>query len=203
MKKFKTVLSMAAAIMIAMSGAAYAAVTNNSPAPDFTLTDSNGNSHSLSDFAGKYVVLEWVNYDCPFVKKFYRFGDMQGLQEDLTGQDVIWLSINSSATGKQGAYGPDEVNQIMANSEAQPTAYLFDTDGTVGRLYGAKTTPHMYVINPDGDLIYQGAIDSIASVDSSDIAEADNYVLQALSQASAGDAITDPVTKPYGCSVKY
>lgn len=203
MKIFKTFFVLAAVMFMCSTMNASAAVTNNEAAPNFTLTDSNGNDHSLSDFAGKYVVLEWINFDCPFVKKFYQMGNMQQFQQQVTDNGAIWLSINSSAEGKQGSYSPEEVNEIITNSQSNQTAYLHDTDGTVGQLYGAKTTPHMFVINPEGVLIYQGAIDSIRSADPSDISAADNYVLQALSQAAAGEEITPPVTPPYGCSVKY
>lgn len=203
MKKLFAFLGVFAIMSMMSSKSANADITTNSMAPEFTLTDSNGQSHSLSEFKGKYVVLEWVNYDCPFVKKHYTPGNMQGLQKNLTEEGAVWLSINSSAEGNQGAYSADEVNQIMENSGAMPTAYLFDTDGTVGKMYGAKTTPHMYVINPEGVLIYQGAIDSIPSFDSADIKAADNYVMKALSQAKAGETVSSPTTQPYGCSVKY
>ncbi|MGE0268376.1 MAG: thioredoxin family protein [Candidatus Omnitrophota bacterium] len=203
MKKLFICFSISAILCTVRMGAAHADISTNSEAPEFTLTDSHGQTHSLSGFKGKYVILEWVNYDCPFVKKHYTPGNMQGLQKSLTEEGAVWLSINSSAEGKQGAYSADEVNQIMENSGAMPTAYLFDTDGTVGKMYGAKTTPHMYVINPEGVLIYQGAIDSISSFDSADIKAADNYVIKALSQAKSGEAVSTPTTQPYGCSVKY
>lgn len=203
MKKFFALLS---TIIIAVSmnaTGAQAAVKTNDMAPDFTLTDSNGQSHSLTDFRGKYVVLEWVNFDCPFVKKHYVPGNMQQLQKDMTAKDVVWLSINSSAPGKQGNYSAGEVNQIIENSGAQPTAYLFDPDGTVGKLYGAKTTPHMFVVGPEGILRYQGAIDSIPSFDSADIPKAQNYVVAAIEELAAGQAVSNPSTTSYGCSVKY
>lgn len=201
----KIIAMLAAVVLTATVGAglATAAVQNNAMAPDFTLTDSNGQTHSLSDFRGKYVVLEWVNFDCPFVKKHYVPGNMQSLQKEMTGKDVVWLSINSSATGKQGSYSPSEVNQIMENSGAAPTAYLFDTDGKVGKSYGAKTTPHMFVIDPEGKVAYQGAIDSIPSFDSADIPKATNYVTAAIASLMSGEAVSDASTTPYGCSVKY
>ncbi|MBZ0166074.1 MAG: thioredoxin family protein [Candidatus Omnitrophica bacterium] len=203
MKKFIALFSMIImAVLMTVTGA-QSAVKTNDPAPDFTLTDSNGQSHSLTDFRGKYVVLEWVNFDCPFVKKHYVPGNMQQLQKDLTAKDVVWLSINSSAPGKQGNYSAAEVNQIIANSGAQPTAYLFDPDGAVGKTYAAKTTPHMYVVGPEGKLLYQGAIDSIPSFDSADIPKAQNYVVAALDEIAAGQTVTNPSTTPYGCSVKY
>lgn len=203
MKKLTALLG--ALVLAAMlgTGAAHAAVDNGAMAPDFTLKDSNGNTHSLSDFRGKYVVLEWVNYDCPFVKKHYVPGNMQALQKDLTGKGIVWLSINSSAPGKQGAYSASEVNQILENSGAQPTAYLFDSNGKVGKEYGAKTTPHMYVVDPEGKLAYQGAIDSIPSFDSADIPKAQNYVTTAIDNLMNGQQVANAATTPYGCSVKY
>lgn len=182
---------------------AQAAVITNQESPDFTLMDSMGQEHSLSQYRGKYVVLEWVNYECPFVKKHYQSGNMQSLQGTNTANGVVWLSINSSAKDKQGYYEPDQINQIIENSDSKPTAYLIDTNGSIGKLYGAKTTPHMYIVNPEGVLIYQGAIDSVPSVDSADIPGATNYVQQALNQAMAGESVSEATTKSYGCSVKY
>ncbi len=172
-------------------------------APEFELTDSNGKKKSLHDYKSKFVVLEWVNYECPFVKKHYSGLNMQKLQNTYTKQGVVWLSINSSANGKQGNYLPSEVNKLMAEKRACPTAYLFDTDGKVGRLYGAKTTPHMFVINPNGTLIYAGAIDDKAGVDPNETPQAKNYVQLALDEAMGGKAVSVPKTKSYGCSVKY
>jgi peroxiredoxin len=193
-----------ATTMVAMINAlALADVMINQPAPDFTLTDSLGKEHRLSDYQGKYVVLEWVNYDCPFVKKHYQSGNMQNIQQQLVSEDVVWLSINSSAEGKQGHFTPAQINEIMANSHAVPTAYLIDAAGEVGRLYGAKTTPHMFIIDPDGTLIYQGAIDDQPTFDPADIAKAKNYVLSAMASAKSGEPVADATTTPYGCSVKY
>lgn len=180
-----------------------AGVNIGETAPDFTLTDTKGTSHSLSQHKGKFVVLEWVNYDCPFVKKHYDNGYMQALQKDYTAKDVVWLSINSSAEGKEGHYSPDKTNEMIQERGAAPTAFLLDTDGKVGKLFGAKTTPHMYIISPEGVLIYQGAIDSKPSADSADIASSVNYVKQGLDEAIAGKAVSEPSTKSYGCSVKY
>lgn len=182
---------------------AYAEVVVNSPAPDFALTDSQGVEHKLTDYKGSYVVLEWVNYDCPFVIKHYGSGNMQSLQKKMKEEGVVWLSINSSAEGKQGCFPPDQINSLMVERSATPTAYLIDKDGMVGKTYEAKTTPHMYIVNPEGTLIYQGAIDSIPSFDVEDIAKAENYVLLAVSEAKAGKALTHPSTTSYGCSVKY
>lgn len=173
------------------------------PAPAFSLQDSHGKTHSLADFKGKYVVLEWVNYDCPFVKKHYDSGNMQKLQKEFTAKGVVWLSINSSAPGKQGNFPADKVNALMKEKGAAPTAYLFDTDGTVGKTYGAKTTPHMYIINPKGELIYMGGIDDKPSTDKADIAGARNHVRAALEEAMAGKTVSVSASQPYGCSVKY
>ena len=173
------------------------------PAPGFTLMDSEGKNHSLADFRGKYVVLEWVNYDCPFVRKHYRSGNMQQLQKTYTGKGVMWLSICSSAPGKQGHFAADELKERIAEEKAMPTAYLVDPEGTVGKEYEAKTTPHMFVINPEGTLIYAGAIDDIASTDVDDIGEATNYVKAAIDAAQAGQPVAVKSTKSYGCSVKY
>jgi peroxiredoxin len=173
------------------------------PAPVFSLVDTNGKTHSLSDFKGKYVVLEWVNYDCPFVKKHYSSGNMQKLQKEITSKGVIWLTVSTSAPGKQGHYPADKVNALLKEKNSSPTAYLLDSDGKVGRLYGARTTPHMYIINPEGVLIYNGAIDDKPSTNPADIDSAKNFVRSALDEAMAGKAVTVSATQPYGCSVKY
>ena len=172
-------------------------------APDFKLTDTAGKEHSLSDFKGKFVVLEWNNFDCPFVKKHYNSKNMQKLQKKYTGEGVVWLTVNSSADGNQGNYPPDQLNEKIKERSAGMTAYLLDGDGTVGKMYGAKTTPHMYVINPEGTLIYAGGIDDIASTDTDDIKEAKNYVSAALDAAMSGKEVATKTSRPYGCSVKY
>ena len=174
-----------------------------STAPDFELKDPDGKAHKLSDYRGKYVVLEWTNHGCPFVKKFYKGGDMQELQKEITGKDVVWLSICSSAPGKQGYCSSDEAQDLLSEKDSKASAYLMDPDGAVGRSYGAKTTPHMFLVDPSGNVAYQGAIDSIKSTDSDDIADADNYVQLALDAALNGRQIEKDVTQPYGCSVKY
>jgi len=174
-----------------------------SAAPNFTLTDSNGQQHSLSDFEGKYVVLEWLNHDCPFVVKHYETGNMQMLQRTVTEDGGVWLSIISSAPGKQGYLTSEEANKLSEEKNAAHTGLLFDPEGTVGKMYGAKTTPHMYIINPEGELIYAGAIDDKPSTRKSDVEGAHNYVMAALTQAKAGEEITNPTTTAYGCSVKY
>ncbi len=171
--------------------------------PTFSLTDSHGKIHHLTDYKGKYVVLEWVNYDCPFVKKHYNSGNMQKLQKAYTEKDVVWLSICSSAEGKQGHFEPDEINRRAVDHDASFSAYLIDADGKVGRWYGARTTPHMYIIDPEGKLVYAGGIDDIKSTNVADIPEANNYVAAALDAVLAGERIATPTSKPYGCSVKY
>jgi peroxiredoxin len=187
----------------ALAGTASAAARINEPAPEFTLTDSNGNSHSLSDFRGKTVVLEWTNAECPFVVKHYKPGNMQRQQAEATANGVVWLTINSGAPGKQGHVDGAGATADIANTGGKQTAYLIDADGTVGRLYGARTTPHMFVIDGEGVLRYMGAIDSNPSGDPADIAGATQYVEVALAELAAGKPVSTPVTQPYGCSVKY
>ncbi len=181
----------------------FADVTVNEQAPDFTLSDTNGEQHSLSQYHGKFVVLEWMNYECPFIKKHYNSQNMQSLQKEFTKKGVIWFSINSSAEGKQGYFLPEQINALMKERGAQPTAYLIDKDGTTGKMYGALTTPHMFIVNPEGKLIYKGAIDDKPSVDPEDIPGAHNYVRAALEEAMAGKPVSVSLTKSYGCSVKY
>lgn len=185
----------------AAPAAATAAVDKAAPA--FKLVDSTGKARSLSDFKGKTVVLEWTNHECPFVKKHYGSGNMQAQQRDATGDGVIWLSINSSAPGKQGHVDGATAEGIRGKASTAQTAYLLDPNGTVGRAYGAKTTPHMYIIDGKGVLRYAGAIDSIPSADTADIAKATKYVPQALAELAAGKPVSVKVTRPYGCSVKY
>jgi peroxiredoxin len=172
-------------------------------APEFTLTDSKGTSHKLSDFRGKFVVLEWLNHECPFVKKHYSSGNMQKLQQEYTAKGVVWLSIISSAPGKQGHRTGPQAEADTKDKNAAPTAVLLDPSGEVGKKYDAKTTPEMFVLDKEGKILYAGAIDSIKSTDSADIAKAENHVRQALNAALAGQPVPTPKTKPYGCSVKY
>jgi peroxiredoxin len=178
-----------------------AAVETGEPAPGFTLTDTEGNEHSLSDFEGQYVVLEWLNHQCPFVVRHYESGNMQALQEKYTDQGVVWLSIVSSAPGKQGYFPPEKANQLTEEKSADPTAVLIDSSGTVGKAYGARTTPHMYVIDPEGVLVYQGAIDDQPR--GRNPSEATNYVVEALEASMDGEEVEVASTRPYGCSVKY
>lgn len=175
----------------------------NESAPDFKLTDSNGNEHSLNDFADKIVVLEWINFDCPFVKKHYNSKNMQSLQEKYIKQGVIWLAICSSNKGKQGNFSVEEINKRSKSHDAKFTAYLIDEDGKVGKMYGAKTTPHMYIISKNGMLVYAGGIDDKATTDADDIENSKNYVSAALDELLAGKEVSIQSSTPYGCSVKY
>lgn len=208
MKKQIVLFSFVALIIIALitlgaTAPAAAKALTGATAPDFALTDTHGQSHSLSDFKGSYVVLEWTNNLCPFVAKHYNSGNMQAIQKDCTDKGMVWLTIISSAPGKQGYLTADEANALDEAQGFNATAKLLDSEGVAGRLYGAKVTPHMFVINPDGVLIYQGAIDSISSADLADIEKADNYVLAALKEDMAGMQLSKTDSKPYGCSIKY
>ena len=194
------VLSLTALLFTA---SAAAAPKLGEPAPDFKLTGSDGKTHSLSQYKGKYVVLEWTNHDCPFVKKHYGGGNMQSQQKEVTGKGAVWLSIISSAKGKQGHVDAAKANELTQSRNAAPTAVLLDPSGEVGKKYEAKTTPHMFVVAPDGKLIYMGGIDSIPSSDEEDILKATPYVKAALREHMAGKPVADGSTKPYGCSVKY
>lgn len=182
---------------------AQAAPKVGEPAPSFSVVDSNGKTRSLSEFKGKYVVLEWYNKDCPFVRKHYDGGNMQSLQKAYTGKGVAWLGVISSVKGKQGHLSAAEANQQIQKEKAVVTAVLLDADGKVGKAYGAKTTPHMYIVAPDGKLVYQGGIDDKPSADSADIATSRNHVKAALDEAMAGKPVTVATSEPYGCSVKY
>lgn len=171
-------------------------------APSFSLRDQNWKIRNLEEFKGKYVVLEWINFDCPFVKRHYDAQNMQKLQKEYTSKGVIWLAVCSSAPGKQGNFDLNEIKIKMADYKTNMTAYLIDPEGTAGKLYNARTTPHMFVINPEGKLIYQGAIDDSKSTDVDDVPE-NVYVKQALDEAMAGKKVSTSTTQPYGCSVKY
>jgi peroxiredoxin len=172
-------------------------------APDFTATDTNGEVHKLSEYQGKFVVLEWTNRGCPYTQKHYNSGNMQRLQREWTGRGVVWLTVISSAPGKQGYVTASEENAYLKQANAAPTAVLLDPAGTLGHLYDAKTTPHIFVINPKGSLIYKGAIDDRPTTDVSDVNGAKNYVSLALEEASSGKPVGTPTSRPYGCSVKY
>jgi len=192
-----------ATLLFAMATTAGAALKIGEPAPGFTGIDTSGKSHALSDFRGKPVVLEWTNHDCPYVRKHYSSGNMQRQQQAATGQGVVWLSIISSAPGKQGHVTPAQADALTAERNAAPSAVILDEKGEIGRLYEAKTTPHMYIIDADGKLAYMGGIDSIPSTNPADIAKATQYVPAALAQVMQGEPVTPSVTRPYGCSVKY
>src|SRR5437867_7467260 len=174
-----------------------------SAAPDVAPTAAKGKTHSLSEYKGKYVVLEWFNPECPFVKKHYGSDNMQKLQEQYTSKGVVWLTIDSNAPGTEGSITPEQAQKITASWKTHQTALLLDPDGKAGRAYGAKNTPNMVIINPEGKVAYEGAIDSKASPNPADIPSSTNYVKAALDQSLAGKPITTPQTKPYGCSVKY
>jgi peroxiredoxin len=184
------------------AGAAYGQRVGD-PAPAFQATDSNGQTHSLSEYRGKFVVLEWHNHGCPYTRKHYESGNMQRLQREWTVRGVVWFTVISSAPGQQGYVTPQQENDYLQQMNGSPTAALLDPQGDIGRLYSAKTTPHMFIVNPAGVLIYDGAIDSKATTDQADIATATNYVSQALEEAMAGKPVSTPTSRPYGCSVKY
>ena len=204
MKRYMSVILAGLFMALALNQSARTETAKvDQPAPNFTLLDNNGKKYSLSDFKGKYVVLEWVNFDCPFVRKHYNSGNMQSLQRTYTEKGVVWLSICSSAPGKQGYFEGEQLNERIKKVKASPTAYLVDADGTVGKTYEAKTTPHMYVINPEGVLIYAGGIDNIPSTDIDDIGKATNYVQNVMDAALAGKTVPVKATRSYGCSVKY
>ena len=180
-------------------------VENEDSAPEFKLSDSYGNEISLRSFIGKKVVLEWTNHGCPYVAKHYETGNMQSTQEFAKEEEIIWLSIISSAPGTQGYVSSDEANALTITRKASPSHVLFDPTGEVGRIYDAKTTPHMYIINEEGLMKYQGAIDDAGGRGfmSRDLLKAKNYVKDSLKEMGTGEEISSPITKPYGCSVKY
>ncbi len=173
------------------------------PSPAFSAKDTKGNMHSLADYKGKVVILEWLNHDCPFVKKHYNSGNMQKLQAFAAEKGIVWLSVISSAPGKQGYCTPEQADALAAEKKAVPAAILLDPEGEVGKLYDAKTTPHMYIIDTAGILVYNGAIDDIRSSNVEDIAKAKNYVQAALDELLAGKPVIDKTSQPYGCTVKY
>ncbi len=189
--------------MIATAAFALEPPAVGSAAPGFSLPDAKGQTHSLSQYKGKYVVLEWFNPECPFVKKHYGSGNMQKLQDQYTSKGVVWLTIDSNAPGTEGNITPEQAQKISASWKTHETALLLDPEGKVGRAFGAKNTPNMVIINPDGKIAYEGAIDSKASPNPADIPSSTNYVKAALDESLAGKSVSTPQTKPYGCSVKY
>ena len=189
--------------LIAAAAYAFDPPPVGSAAPDFSLTDANGTTHSLSQYKGKYVVLEWLNPECPFVKKHYGSDNMQKLQDEYTGRGVIWLTIDSNAPGTEGNITPEQAQKITGSWETHQTALLLDPEGKAGRAYGAKNTPDMVIINPAGKIAYEGAIDSKATPNPADIPTSTNYVKAALDESLAGKPVTTPQTKLYGCHVTY
>lgn len=171
-------------------------------APEFSAVDTNGKAHRLSNYKGKLVVLEWTNPGCPFVQKHYS-GNMQSLQKEFVGKGVVWLSINSTEADSGDYLAPGKLAGWMRDKQAAPSATLMDESGNIGQLYAAKTTPHMYIVSPQGRLVYAGAIDSIASARVDDIKTATNYVRQGLNEALGGKAVSTASTRAYGCSIKY
>jgi peroxiredoxin len=196
-------LAVALVTVAVMPVAAGAQAVVGSPAPAFTATDSHGQSHSLSEYRGKYVVLEWHNHDCPYTKKHYARGNMQSLQKEWTAKGVVWFTVISSAPGQQGYVSDAEENAYLEQMHAVPSAVLIDPEGKLGHLFSAKTTPEMYVIDPEGKLIYEGAIDDHATPDVSDIKGADNYLNDALMESMSGKPVAHAYTRSYGCAVKY
>jgi len=198
---FPGVLSILAAVLACP---AFAAPKIGEPAPAFELTDTAGNVHSLSDFQGRTVVLEWTNHDCPFVQKHYSSDNMQDQQRMAVDEHgAVWLTIISSKPGSQGHVSPERADELTETRNAAPTAVLIDESGDVGRAYAAQVTPHMYIIDESGTLVYMGGIDSNPSADPADIASSTQYVVAALGDMQAGRSVADPVTRPYGCTIKY
>ena len=191
------------ALSLALSCASAFALKPGDPAPDFKGTDSNGKAETLAQYRGKYIVLEWTNQGCPYTQKHYNSGNMEALQKQWTAKGVVWLSVISSAPGEQGYQTASQENGYLSRMRAAPTAVVLDPSGTIGRAYDAKTTPHMFVIDPQGKLVYEGAIDDQPTPDPSSLKIARNYVSEALEEAMAGKPVATPVTRAYGCSVKY
>ena len=199
----KTMRNVAVAAGLAMVCASAMALKPGDPAPDFKGVDSNGKVQTLAQYRGKYVVLEWANKGCPFEQKHYKSGNMERLQREWTAKGVVWLSVISSAPGQDGYVTPPEENDYLRTMKAAPSAAILDPSGTIGRLYSAKTTPDMFVIDPQGKLVYEGAIDDQPTPDPASLKDAKNYVSVALEASMAGRPVETPVTRSYGCSVKY
>jgi len=196
-------LIFAFALIAAPISTALAQAVPGKPAPAFTLADLDGRKVALAEMRGKYVILEWTNPSCPFVRKHYGSGNMQSLQRHFAAEGVVWLTINSTARSHPEYLKPAEMKSWLQQQEAAPTIAALDADGTVGRAYGAKTTPHMYVIDPNGAVVYAGAIDDKRSADPADVKTASNFVVQAMNELRAGKPVSSPATPPYGCSIKY
>ncbi|MDP3613209.1 MAG: thioredoxin family protein [Rubrivivax sp.] len=200
----KLLLAAAVATTLGLAtGAARANATVGQPAPAFTATDTSGKAVSLADFKGKHVVLQWVNPGCPYVVKHYGSANMQGTQKEATAKGVVWLTVNSTAPEHSDYKAPSALAQWMQSQKAAASATLMDPDGKVGRAYGARTTPHMYIVDPKGVLVYAGGIDNKPSSNPADVATATNHVKVALAETLAGKPVTQAATRPYGCSVKY
>ena len=185
------------------AGQAQAAASVGQPAPAFSLQDTSGKARTLAEFKGKTVVLEWVNPGCPFVKKHYDSSNMPGLQKEFTGRQVVWLAINSTEKAASDYLEPPALAAWIQGKAGTPTATLMDEEGTVGKAYGARNTPHMYIVDPQGTLVYAGGIDSIPSARASDIKTATNYVRQGLNETLGGKPISKATSQPYGCTIKY
>lgn len=198
-RKLFTVLPLA----LLAAGAVHAAATVGQPAPDFTLKDASGKTVKLSDFKGKHVVLEWTNPGCPFVRKHYNSGNMPATQKEAMDKGVVWLAINSTEKGSSDYLEGPRLVYWLKEQKSTPSATLMDEEGTAGKAYGARTTPHMYIVNPQGRLVYAGGIDSIPSARADDIPKATNYVKQGLNETLAGKPVSAATTQPYGCSIKY
>jgi len=199
----RSLIAFAAISALAIAAPSLAMPSVGQDAPDFSLTDTAGKVVRLSDFRGRHVVLEWVNPGCPYVRKHYHSANMQATQKEVTAKGVVWLAINSTETGSPDYLEPKKLADWMTGQKAAPTRTLMDAEGSVGRAYGARTTPHLYIVNPQGKLVYAGGIDSIASSRADDIKSAVNYVKQGITQALAGQPLSHPTTRPYGCSIKY
>jgi peroxiredoxin len=197
------VLAGAAASLVPARSAWAAPAKVGEPAPGFTVTASSGSPVSLGAYKGKVVVLEWTNHDCPYVRKHYDSGNMQSLQRDATAQGVVWLTVISSSEGTQGHVTPAQADELTTSRKAAPSAVLLDTKGVAGKLYGATNTPHMYVVDRAGTLVYAGAIDDRPTSRRADVQGANNYVRAALDAVAAGQPVKTPVTRAYGCTVKY
>ena len=189
--------------LLALASASQAALKPGDAAPDFSTKDTKGNTVNLSELKGKYVILEWTNNECPFVKKHYESGNMQQLQKTYTGKGYRWYSIISSAPGKQGNVTPARADELTQSRNAAPTGVILDESGTIGKAYDARTTPHIFIIDPAGKLVYMGGIDSIPSADKGDLANATNYVKATFDALEAGKPVATPLSQPYGCNVKY
>jgi len=201
---YSAFLTAALLLVMGLSGGSVAAAPKvGEPAPRFNGVDTTGKTWTLDELKGKPVILEWTNHDCPYVRKHYGSGNMQALQKEATEQGYVWLSVVSSAPGKQGHVSPAQADELTKSRGAAPTAVLLDEDGTIGRAYDARTTPHMYVIDVAGTLRYMGAIDDRPSTDPADIRGATNYARAAMADLAGGADVAQPITRPYGCSVKY